>query len=353
MNNSFSTRLLKWFDQHGRKDLPWQNPQTPYRVWVSEIMLQQTQVSTVIPYFLTFIARFPDVQTLAQAEQAEVLNYWSGLGYYARCRNLHKSAQQIVNQHQGEIPATAHELMALSGIGKSTAHAILSLAYHQPKAICDGNVKRVLARWTAQEEVSDKAKGIEKLWQMAETLQSNDRPADYTQAIMDLGAILCTRANPKCDVCPLAQDCQALHLAQTQEMTVTQFPRKSQKTQKPEKSCAMYLLQHPDGSLWLNAPEKEEGLWGGLYQLPQTMPTRLLHTEEKMIPLETTQHIFTHFKLNIQPYWQPLTTQEVQLLSHQQGDWYHPQQQNLPRPAIVDKLIKQIQSASARQSQLF
>jgi A/G-specific adenine glycosylase len=343
MDNAFSFHLLNWFDQHGRKDLPWQHPRTPYRVWVSEIMLQQTQVTTVIPYFVRFMERFSDVHQLAQAEQAEVLTYWSGLGYYARGRNLHKSAQEMVQRHNGDLPQTADELMSLSGIGQSTAHAILSLAYHQPKAICDGNVRRVLARWLALEETVDKPQGQAILWQTAESLQSHSRPADYTQAIMDLGATLCTRTKPKCQQCPVQQDCQAFQQSQNVGIAVTFYPRKSQKAPKPEKSCAMYLLQRPDGAVWLNAPQQDTGLWGGLYQLPQELPQTIqgfVHTAQ-LTQLPETQHSFTHFKLHIQPYWLALSAEQAQAISNSAlGDWYHPEQHSLPRPAIVDKLLK-------------
>jgi A/G-specific adenine glycosylase len=340
----FSEQLLAWFDLNGRKDLPWQQPATPYRVWVSEIMLQQTQVATVIPYFNRFIERFPSVQALAQAEQAEVLHYWSGLGYYARGRNLHRSAQAIMTQYQGELPQTAEQLVTLSGIGQSTAHAILSLAYHQPKAICDGNVKRVLARYLALAEVIDRPAGLTLLWQTAEVLQSQSRPADYTQAIMDLGATLCTRRKPRCHECPVQQNCQALRLAQSGQHPVTEFPRKSLKASKPERTCDMYLLQHPDGGIWLNAPQQEQGIWGGLYQLPQTLPQSLaVSTDTALTTLPSLWHVFTHFKLHIQPYWLTLSpAQAQQLTTEEQGNWYHPDESQLARPAIVDKLIRLI-----------
>ena len=339
----FSARLLAWFDQHGRKNLPWQQPATPYRVWVSEIMLQQTQVATVIPYFNRFMERFPDLHSLAQAEQSEVLTYWSGLGYYARGRNLHKAARGMVEKHHAELPQTVEELIALAGIGQSTAHAILSLAYHQPKAICDGNVKRVLARWSALEDLVDKPQGQSKLWVLAQELQSHERPANYTQAIMDFGATLCTRSKPQCYLCPLKEDCQALHLQNTQAIAVTSFPRKSSKAAKPERFCDMYLLQHPDGRIWLNAPEKEDGLWGGLYQLPQAVSEVVVAEATNIDQLAVTQHIFTHFKQLIQPYVMRISFQQAQNLEEQTlGDWYHPESNSLPRPAVVDKLLQRV-----------
>ncbi len=340
----FATRLLAWFDQHGRKDLPWQQPVTPYRVWISEIMLQQTQVTTVIPYFLAFMQRFPDIQTLAVAEQTEVLSYWSGLGYYARARNLHQAAQQMMAKHQGLVPADADALIALPGIGKSTAHAILSLAYHQPTAICDGNVRRVLARWLALDAEMDKPIGQVQAWQAAEALQSQQRPADHTQAMMDLGATLCTRSRPRCADCPLQADCAALALQQHQGVAVTSFPRKSRKSAKPEKHCAMYLLQNAEGKIWLNAPQQQTGLWGGLYQLPQFLPDALVQSADTLLPLPPTQHIFTHFKLHIQPYLLTLSAQQTeQLVLAETGLWYEPNTQPAPaRPAIVDKLVAKL-----------
>jgi A/G-specific adenine glycosylase len=316
-------------------------------------MLQQTQVATVIPYFNKFMMRFPEITSLATAEQDEVLEHWSGLGYYARGRHLHQSAKTIVAQYQGEIPQTAEALMRLAGIGKSTAHAILSLAYHQPKAICDGNVRRVLARYVALEEWADQSEGQAKLWQLAESLQSDTRPADYTQAIMDLGATLCTRSHPRCTQCPMQQDCQAWLLKQTQGVAVTRFPRKTPKTSKPERVCEMYLLQAPDGRIWLNAPEKNTGIWGGLYQLPQSLPKALQQDKKRLKLLSKTQQAFTHFKLHIQPFWLSLSLSQAETLTaEEQGDWYHPDKRRLPRPAIVDKLMTQLQSNAQESLQL-
>lgn len=317
---------------HGRKHLPWQHPTDPYRVWVSEIMLQQTQVATVIPYFERFMIDFPNVQSLASAPLDAVLGHWSGLGYYARARNLHKAALQIYAQHSGKLPTTAEALTALPGIGQSTAHAILSLAYQQPTAICDGNVRRVLARWLAIDLPMDKPSGQALAWQAAEQLQSHTRPAAYTQAIMDIGATLCTRSKPNCMQCPLHNDCAALLSANS----VTDWPKRSQKPPKPSKSCTMWLLM--DGhNLWLEAPQREEGLWGGLYQLPQTLP---LSDSLTFTSLRPTKHIFTHFTLHIQPNILLLQSEQLDHLPRN-GLWYNPKQNKLPpRPAIVDKLYR-------------
>ena len=196
--SQFAPRVLDWFDQHGRKDLPWQRDISPYRVWVSEIMLQQTQVKTVIPYFERFMATFPTVQALAAAEQDQVLHLWTGLGYYARARNLHRAAQQVCAEHGGEFPATVDKLEELPGVGRSTAGAIVSLAFRQRAVILDGNVKRVLARYRAVDGWPGQSAVHRKLWQIADDYTPEQRCADYTQAMMDLGATLCTRSSPAC-----------------------------------------------------------------------------------------------------------------------------------------------------------
>ena len=221
-----SSRVLQWFDEYGRKDLPWQQDITPYRVWVSETMLQQTQVNTVIPYFHRFLERFPDVLSLANADQDEVLHYWSGLGYYARARNLQRAAQIIA---QTNFPGDLETLQSLPGIGRSTAGAILSIAFQQPAAILDGNVRRVLARYHAAE--------TKDLWNLAESHVPQERCADYTQAMMDLGATVCTRTKPKCPLCPLQSSCVA-H-AQSNE---TAYPISKSKKAIPVKTTYMLLL---------------------------------------------------------------------------------------------------------------
>ena len=208
--DKFSQRLLKWYDRHGRHDLPWQTRPTPYRVWVSEIMLQQTQVATVIPYYQRFVKRFPDIQSLTAAEMDEVLHHWSGLGYYARGRNLHKAAGIIMRENGGLFPQTLDEVMALPGIGRSTAAAILALSGNQRHAILDGNVKRSLCRFHGIEGYPG-ARAVEKrLWELAEAHTPDRRIADYTQAIMDLGATLCTRGKPACGDCPMRSDCSTI-----------------------------------------------------------------------------------------------------------------------------------------------
>ncbi|NNK37435.1 MAG: A/G-specific adenine glycosylase, partial [Xanthomonadales bacterium] len=206
----FAERLLVWWDRHGRKHLPWQQPRTPYRVWVSEIMLQQTQVATVIPYFERWMARFPDIESLAEAPLDDVLSHWSGLGYYARARNLHKTARRCRDDHGGELPLETTALSALPGIGESTANAIVSQATDRPAAVLDGNVRRVLARHAAIEGWTGKASVQKALWTEAVDRLPAARGADYTQAVMDLGALVCTRSSPACVDCPVSEDCAAL-----------------------------------------------------------------------------------------------------------------------------------------------
>ena len=210
MKTDFAARVLHWYDRHGRKDLPWQNTDDPYRVWVSEIMLQQTQVQTVIPYYQRFMHRFPDVVSLADAGLDEVLQHWSGLGYYARARNLHHAAEIIRDRYDGRFPATIEAVSELPGVGRSTAGAILALTFGQRHAILDGNVKRVLARHAAVDGWPGRTAVARQLWELAEARTPTARVGDYTQAMMDLGATLCTRSAPACGNCPVSGDCAAL-----------------------------------------------------------------------------------------------------------------------------------------------
>ncbi len=300
----FHQRLLRWFDRNGRHDLPWQSPRDPYRVWVSEIMLQQTQVSTVIPYFERFMARFPDVAGLAAADLDAVLHLWTGLGYYARARNLHRAAGVIVAEHGGCFPADFEAVLALPGIGRSTAGAILAQALDQRHAILDGNAKRVLARhraiagWPGQ-------KAVEKaLWAAAEDCTPHARVADYTQAIMDLGATVCTRARPDCAACPVNADCAA-----RAEGRQADFPGRRPRKALPERHTRMLLLRDAEGRVLLEQ-RPPAGIWGGLWSLPECPPEADLHAwsrETLGVELDAVRdgaalsHTFTHFRLHIQP----------------------------------------------------
>ncbi|MFT0772731.1 A/G-specific adenine glycosylase [Psychrobacter aquimaris] len=266
--NSFASRLLDWFAENGRHDLPWQQHQTdtpnPYIVWLSEVMLQQTQVTTVLPYFARFMESFPTVQDLAAAEWDLVAEHWAGLGYYARARNLHKGAKQLVEviDETGEFPQTLAGWEAISGVGPSTAGAIMAMGLHHYGVICDGNVKRVLTRWAAIDGDITKSATTKDLWALAERLTPTENSGLFAQAMMDMGATLCTRSKPACLLCPLKEDCLA-H-AQGRE---TDYPVKAKKQPKPSKFSDALLIESADSEiLWLQRPDN--GIWGGLWSLP-------------------------------------------------------------------------------------
>ena len=288
----FSDALLEWFDVHGRHDLPWQVADDPYKVWVSEIMLQQTQVKTVLQYFDRFIARFPTVQDLGSATWDEVAPYWAGLGYYARARNLHKAAGIVAKQ--GHFPDTLQEWMALPGIGRSTAGALMSLGLRKYGVIMDGNVKRVLSRFFAIEDDLSKPIHERAMWQLAEELCPHERNHDYTQAIMDLGATVCTPKKPLCLYCPMQQHCQA-----HQQGLENELPFKKAKKPVPVKSAQVLILQCGDQWLWQQRPNT--GLWGGLWCLPIIEEVHELDVLKQSLGLKQfiqkveISHSFTHF----------------------------------------------------------
>ena len=304
--SDFSSRLIAWQKIHGRHDLPWQNTQDPYAIWVSEIMLQQTQVAAVIAYYARFMARFPNIATLAQASQEEVLQHWSGLGYYSRARNLHNAAQTIMDEFDGEFPEDFEKIQTLSGIGRSTAAAIASFAFQQNQPILDGNVKRVLARHFLIEGWTGSPKIEKALWALAETLVPDQEMIAYTQGLMDLGATICTRSKPKCELCPLNVHCMALAKNQTKALP-TPKPRKA----IPQKQTTMLLLLNGNEVMLEKRPPN--GIWGGLWSLPeismQEIPSEVAMQRfglevESDEPLPSILHTFTHFKLEILP--QPL-----------------------------------------------
>lgn len=301
---TFAARLLHWFDRHGRHDLPWQHPRTPYRVWLSEVMLQQTRVATVVAYFERFVARFPDIATLAESTQDQVLACWSGLGYYSRARNLHAAAKQVVSQHGGMFPADVALLAGLPGIGRSTAAAIAAFAYDVIAPILDGNVKRVLARHAGIEGFPGAGPVEKVLWRHAgERLpaQRGDMVA-YTQGLMDLGATICSRTDPTCLLCPVASDCAARISGRTADIPAARpskvLPRRAQR----------YLLaRHQDHVLLVKRPAP--GIWGGLWCLPEladdddAAAVARLHfgvtrTGEAR-KLAVIEHSFTHFHLSL------------------------------------------------------
>jgi A/G-specific adenine glycosylase len=340
----FAARLLQWFDRSGRHDLPWQLARNPYRVWVAEIMLQQTQVATVIPYFEHFIRRFPDIQQLASAKLDEVLHYWSGLGYYARGRNLSKTAQIIVKQHNGRFPESIDALQALPGIGRSTAAAILAQAFGQRQPILDGNVKRVLARYFAVAGWPGERKVSEQLWQYTDLLTPAARIADYTQAIMDLGALVCTRSKPGCVMCPVQADCQAW-----QTQNVEAYPGRKPKRKVPVRAVQMLILQNEKGEVLLQR-RPPAGIWGGLLSFPE-IPVEVPVSEwcEQNIGEVTglsnrppLQHVFSHFQLQIYPVLAQLTKLRPQIMDSGGWEWFKAGVSVAGLAAPVKGLIEQL-----------
>ena len=336
--NSFASRVIAWQRRHGRNTLPWQANRDPYRVWLSEIMLQQTQVATVVPYFERFTTRFPDLASLAAADEDDVLALWSGLGYYSRARNLHAAAREIVAAHGGRFPATQMAIAELPGVGRSTAAAIAATAFGEHCAILDGNVKRVLARhrgvegWTGERTVEN------TLWRLADTLLPASGIEAYTQGMMDLGALVCTRSRPQCAACPVHDDCLARTYGRTEELPSPR-PRKT----LPEKAVQMLLLIERGALLLEKRPAK--GIWGGLWSLPELAPeddaTTICHRLGLRVAsrqdLDPLAHTFTHFRLQILPVRLELAARGAP--SEKQA-WFAPEQAlaaGLPAP--VRKLV--------------
>ena len=330
----FSTQLLKWYEQYGRHDLPWQINPTPYRVWISEIMLQQTQVTTVIPYFQRFMQRFPTIQSLATAPEDDVLAHWSGLGYYARARNIHKTAQIIHTDYRSRFPKTVDALMMMPGIGRSTAGAIIGFSQKIKAVILDGNVKRVLSRYFALKEPVNKTQVIQQLWSVADQLTPEKNAHQYNQAIMDLGATLCTRTKPRCTECPVKTQCLAF-----QENQPTLYPIKTVKKARPTKTVRLLIIQNAQQEiLLLKRPSR--GIWGGLWSFPEQAVTAMYHCfycDDKMLSLryidelEKITHTFTHFTLEIFPLLAKATQKTVkQLIPDPQKFIWHNLSQPLP-----------------------
>ncbi len=304
LEHAFAPALLAWFDRHGRHDLPWQHPRTPYRVWLSEIMLQQTQVAVVVPYFARFVDALPDVPALARASQDDVLALWSGLGYYARARNLHAAAQRCMELHGGDLPRDLDALQALPGIGRSTAGAILSQAWGDRAAILDGNVKRVLARLFGIEGWPGLPKAEKQLWAIAANLLPEARLADYTQAQMDFGATLCTRADPACAACPLREACVAHREGRTAEL-----PHPKPGKPLPEREARMLLVEDDRGRVLLQR-RPPTGVWAALWSLPEHADAaasrewfdqHLAGDFARAEALAPVLHGFTHYRLRILP----------------------------------------------------
>lgn len=338
-NASFSAAILQWFDQHGRKHLPWQQNKTPYRVWVSEIMLQQTQVTTAIPYYERFMQLFPDLPALANANIDEVLHAWAGLGYYTRARNLHRAAQMVMQDFHGQFPDTLESLQLLPGIGRSTAGAILSIAYQQRATILDGNVKRVLARYLGETEPVNEKSVEMKLWQAAENFTPQQRCDDYTQAVMDLGATLCTRSKPDCAHCPLVSHCKAY----AEDMTHL-LPAKKATRGIPTRTATFLVLQ--SGTHVYLQKRPAQGIWGGLWSLPQLdgkpnkkrirefCLTELHLPVSKLSTQASFRHTFSHYHLEIHPVLIQ-TTMPAKVMECSDQIWYNPDDPaavGLPKP---------------------
>lgn len=340
---SFSNNVLQWFDQHGRKHLPWQKNRTAYRVWVSEIMLQQTQVATVIPYYERFMASFPNVQALANATQDDVLKHWAGLGYYARGRNLHQCAQRVIAEHQGKFPDQVDALEALPGIGRSTAGAIISLSSGKRAAILDGNVKRVLTRYHGTQGWPGKTAVAKVLWEHAETHTPQQRCDDFNQAMMDLGATLCTRSKPNCSACPLQSDCYALA---TEQQAL--FPNKKPKKATPIKTTQWLVMRNRDQSIYLEQ-RPQQGIWGGLWSFPEvtTNTCALAHCKSHYGSIKrsevtpTFRHTFSHYHLDIQAVLIDIEQPQLGLRSDNQQRWFSPYElDNIGLAAPVKKLLE-------------
>ncbi|WP_420270156.1 A/G-specific adenine glycosylase [Citrobacter portucalensis] len=345
--SQFSAQVLSWYNKYGRKTLPWQIDKTPYKVWLSEVMLQQTQVATVIPYFERFMARFPTVTDLAHAPLDEVLHLWTGLGYYARARNLHKAAQQVVTLHSGIFPQTFDEVAALPGVGRSTAGAILSLSLGQHFPILDGNVKRVLARCYAVSGWPGKKEVEKKLWELSEQVTPAQGVERFNQAMMDLGAMVCTRSKPKCSLCPLENGCVA-----SANTSWALYPGKKPKQTLPERTGYFLLMQHDDEVLLAQRPPS--GLWGGLYCFPQFddedglrnwLAQRQINADN-LTQLNAFRHTFSHFHLDIVPMWLPVSSL-TSCMDEGNALWY-----NLAQPpsvglaAPVERLLQQLRAGT-------
>ncbi len=331
---AFSQRVLEWFDRHGRKDLPWQVERNPYRVWVSEIMLQQTQVTTVIPYFNRFMSRFPDVSRLADAELVDVTDHWAGLGYYARARHLHLAAQALINQHAGEFPSSLDAIQSLPGIGRSTAGAILSLGMNQRGAILDGNVKRVLCRFAGIEGWPGATVITRQLWELSESLTPTLRVADYNQAMMDLGAMVCTRNKPACENCPLKLDCVALATGRTR-MIPTPKPRRDM----PSRQRFLLVMRNPNNEIFFET-RPPTGIWANLKSFPEFESLDDLedwcshqgYPTQRMTVLPQRRHTFSHYHLDFTAVICPVHIHNA-VTENLQSGWFTPKDvRSLPAP---------------------
>ena len=343
--SSFSKRLIKWHKKSGRKDLPWQINKTPYKVWISEIMLQQTQVNTAIPYFNRFIERFPDIESLAVSSDDEVLSYWSGLGYYARARNILKTSKILNEEYFSAMPESLEALKSLPGIGKSTAGAIMSLGFKKKAAILDGNVKRVLARYQRVEGDIKKASILKELWRISEDLLPKKDHSTYTQSIMDLGATVCHRKDPSCKTCPVKKQCKARKFG---EMHL--FPNKGEVKIKPTKEVYWLLPIDKYGNVYLEKRENS-GLWGGLWtfieaknqnELKKKYLKRFEGEDFLFKEFSKIEHHFSHYKLKASILTTQIENKEESTIKERSMWIGSDQVQSIGVPAPIKKIIKEI-----------
>ena len=341
--DSFARRVLAWWDAHGRKDLPWQRERTPYRVWIAEIMLQQTQVATVIPYFERFITRFPDVDALARADVDEVLHLWSGLGYYARARNLHRAAGIVARDHGSVVPDTVAGVRALPGIGRSTAAAIVAQGYGARAAILDGNVKRVLARRHRVAGPVSSAAALGALWRLAESQTPADRAADYTQAIMDLGATVCRRTRPRCGDCPVRTGCRSFSAGDPER-----YPAPAPRRKRRLERSRFFVLVDPDGACLVER-RPPRGIWGGLWSPPERGADQTVagFLDEAGIDAGLVDHVraagsfrhgFTHYDLDVEPVYVRLKARPAQV-RERAARWIDPDNHRLGLSTVAATLV--------------
>jgi len=351
IDSAFSSEIVQWQKTHGRHSLPWQNTRDPYRVWLSEIMLQQTQVVTVLDYYSRFLDRFPSVSDLAASEQDEVLALWSGLGYYSRARNLHRCAQDVMTLYGGQFPHTAELLQTLPGIGRSTAAAIASFCFAERVAILDGNVKRVLTRVLGFSEDLAQSANERALWEKASGLlpvqNLSDAMPRYTQGLMDLGATICTLKQPKCLLCPVQNLCRAFALGEPEK-----YPVKTRKLKRSAQALSLLWAQRPGGSVWLEK-RPVPGVWGGLYCLPvftsdDALKAALspLPTPIMLEPMRSFVHVLTHKDLYLSPWKASLKTDQPLpdevVLPALFGAWFDASEwPSLGLPAPIRKLLMQ------------
>ena len=340
---SFARRLLAWWDVHGRKDLPWQRRRTPYRVWVSEIMLQQTQVSTVASYFERFTERFPDVGALARADLDEVLHLWSGLGYYARARNLHRAAGIVIRDHGGVVPDTVETAETLPGIGRSTAAAIVSQAYGKRAAILDANVKRVLARHRRVAGAASAPATLRKLWRLAESRTPPFRLAAYTQAIMDLGATVCRRRGPRCGDCPVRADCRAFAAGDPER-----YPQRAPRRRRRLERRRFFVLVDPAGACFVER-RPPSGVWGGLWSPPERGARSTVSgfldqagvgsdLIDRIRTAGVFRHGFTHYDLDVEPVYVRLKARPA-MVREDKARWIDPADHRLGLSKVAARLV--------------